>query len=865
MGLFTVTNGGYLKISDVSFAVNMGAGAPACVNLFESTTSGDWNDGGTWGNTSPGVECVDYPSTAGGDVVVISAGDEVTVPDGYSASAGPITLTGSITSDWGKLVVSGSLALLSGNLLLEDYTEIAVVGTGTLDLDGNNLSTYKRNAGDHNKFTFSGSSPTSRARIISTTPGGLIYPIGTGWGYHYVDFNWHNFDFEDLGDCYIERRTLSDTVETISNITWANSGRLYVLHVTTGPDDWVMENCDFTGSTHGSEILRWVIPAQAGKLRQINNCTFGDSTSTARYFGSAIEDLVISGCVFHNIGWYALNSPNQTMTSSVCAWDMNATLWFTNLQDGDAINNNYIYLDSSNPHTFQCAISTTSSAPIIISGNIVEATYDALPYIDVGEHILPSQYNPMTIYRNLFIDSGGSVVMTSTSGVKSGAYTLKRNTYMGKAASQDEGMLIRTYTTGHFTGSITASNNLIVDSADSGNSRGVNFEADNRTDQISYADYNNWYQVTTPYYDVTMSARVEGDPGFGGYSQSVDPQFVDDTRDFAAFDASVGGAGTSANAITEFMKLNKSDYDSNYNTVDLLNYVRAGFEPQNTQLFCAGDPLDGSPDIGAIDAPVCYTYWGCGYTSPGTVFQYDSRWNYMSNSVDLSASYACDGPIFVNNPGARDLAYSGSNWYVLDVGYGTRVYQMTQDWVNAGTDCAAKYFIVDHSTDNGITAESVEVSASSIYVGGRASAASGGHGVVFEYAISDLVNAAATPVQTASFVAEFPGVSGHIHAIRQGLNGNWYMLNKDASKIYEYAGSFPNWGYTGNSYTTLNGAGAGYNVYGMTQMPNGDWVVSDINFDVFITFNSSFVYQSTKAQSENDVMSGIAFGTTGSS
>ena len=43
--------------------------------LFNSTQEGDWSDGGTWGNNSPGQSGNDYPGF--NDDVVISSGTTV--------------------------------------------------------------------------------------------------------------------------------------------------------------------------------------------------------------------------------------------------------------------------------------------------------------------------------------------------------------------------------------------------------------------------------------------------------------------------------------------------------------------------------------------------------------------------------------------------------------------------------------------------------------------------------------------------------------------------------------------------------------------------------------------------------------------
>jgi hypothetical protein len=52
--------------------------APALAQTtFTSATSGDWDDGGTWGNTSPGVQGTDWPATT--DHAVIAYGHTVTL------------------------------------------------------------------------------------------------------------------------------------------------------------------------------------------------------------------------------------------------------------------------------------------------------------------------------------------------------------------------------------------------------------------------------------------------------------------------------------------------------------------------------------------------------------------------------------------------------------------------------------------------------------------------------------------------------------------------------------------------------------------------------------------------------------------
>jgi hypothetical protein len=75
----------------------------------------------------------------------------------------------------------------------------------------------------------------------------------------------------------------------------------------------------------------------------------------------------------------------------------------------------------------------------------------------------------------------------------------------------------------------------------------------------------------------------------------VDPQFVDWNRTPATWDASLGGAGTLDGAADRLKP-------GGGNTVqEMLAYIREGFRPQSPLMKGAGDPANGSPDLGAVD------------------------------------------------------------------------------------------------------------------------------------------------------------------------------------------------------------------------------------------------------------------------
>src|ERR1041385_8381589 len=92
---------------------------------FTSSLDGNWNDGATWGNSSPGTQGVDYPST--GQNAVISS--NVTIPSPYSATISNL----SITAGYTLAVSNGGSLNLNAVLTLDDD---GLGGVGFLDVSG---------------------------------------------------------------------------------------------------------------------------------------------------------------------------------------------------------------------------------------------------------------------------------------------------------------------------------------------------------------------------------------------------------------------------------------------------------------------------------------------------------------------------------------------------------------------------------------------------------------------------------------------------------------------------------------------------------------------------------------------------------
>jgi hypothetical protein len=124
------------------------------------------------------------------------------------------------------------------------------------------------------------------------------------------------------------------------------------------------------------------------------------------------------------------------------------------------------------------------------------------------------------------------------------------------------------------------------------------------TDVIDVADYNGVWNISagsaglpTGYYKRSMTAAMFTAVTPGANDVSGDPEFVDYTRNLAKWDASLGGAGTATNALTELGKINLPTHNSAYTPEALMEYVREGVRPTNPIFETAGP---GGTVIGAV-------------------------------------------------------------------------------------------------------------------------------------------------------------------------------------------------------------------------------------------------------------------------
>jgi len=224
------------------------------------------------------------------------------------------------------------------------------------------------------------------------------------------------------------------------------------------------------------------------------------------------------------------------------------------------------------------------------------------------------------------------------------------------------------------------------------------------------------------------------------------------------------------------------------------------------------------------------TYWAVGYDT-GYSYKYDSSLDYLDVSIDLISKYNEFGTIHWGTSKPRDIAKDTVNnkWVIVDIGYSQRIYILDDDWTYES------FFAVNgQDTDP----ESVEVFDGDIYMGG-------GNRFVYRYS-------GGVYQDSIDLTTQMTDVSSQITGLRCE-NEIWYVLDNFSDYVYIYD---LNWDYI-TSYTTKYDGTEGVGQYGLTKTTEGNWVMCDIDDDRFDIYDETFTHLSSKAQTQDDVISGI--------
>lgn len=564
---------------------------PAPPAEFTTTTSGNINDGATFGNASPGVAGTDFPRPAGADTIIVSSGDELTVPALYSVTTSGSTVDSTI-GDHGKLIVNGTLTL-DGNFVMNDYSELVLGAGSTVDLDGNDI-VHSQGNGDIHWLSFNGTTG-AHVTVKSTTPGGRITEnaAGNATGIYLASTY---TDFSDMGDSqFCKGSTLvALTTTNVANCTFTDHGDIDFTMGNYTTQEFTIANCDFREpSANGKQVnVSATATPTASEVRTFANNTF----STTQYYGDIdadAEGMTIDGLVRDGyiitiaepditiVNDFAYNAISSNATAnSITAGASTEKLDY---QDG------YIYMVTDNAKPI--------STPAIIASVVEDNIFETTDTVNEGNIIILNTGN-CSVQRNILF--GEATLATSLGSARNA--TIRRNTVFATSIGT-YGLLAGSESTGTFGATTNIYSNLIVDSDTTDNDYGVYLSV-STIDQITNTDYNNFYgvpggDVNDHYFQVSITGKTEGvDVGFGLNDLNLNPSFTDSSRRISSWDTSLSGAGTAANAITEMLKLNQSGFNANYTQANLMSYTRTGLTPTNASLNGAGF---GGDDIGAVD------------------------------------------------------------------------------------------------------------------------------------------------------------------------------------------------------------------------------------------------------------------------
>ncbi len=593
---------------------------------FRSTLDGSWSSPSTWG---------ELETPRNGDTVVIQhqvSIDRDTVI-GHSPQAGDATaaihiMGGHLTIEaYKKLTCRGDarihpgrLSLRSGSVLEMDASQAtsphsAVYRIDIIPTHGQNnalLSAQgtesapcqirKHPSGAHTRIT-DGDTPNG-GRILAD------HCIFKGLGGH-PDYQAWIYNPTGTGDLF---RVTNSVFDECSQIRMSKTKYPWVI---PKGGQVVFENCIWKNSLRkpddGSEWEIFHTGAAPGAAAVLKKCRFDE-----RVYLYQPNDYVIEDCVFEK-GIYARFGED---TSGIWkSFKHNLVRWVKTPESewefsyGNTVEDCVLIKDTDNYNPHFASI-RGASGPVYLRGNIIWYTGKAAQAEGDVWFVGPPSHgtrtsNTVHIERNIYLPNGngpkgpnnisgtGFTILEESSVSKQVVF--KRNTiYAGaEQGGCNVGETQRAFAgdvayfkSNLFIGTLRADGTLCGDKLDNlGNAQPDVVLAAN-------ADYNAGFRIKK---GTNGPGKGYNHLQFSGINaigvndiDDIDPNFEDDQRTPLTWDASLGGPGTFAGLA------NRLSIQGG-NLQELIDYIKRGFRPRNTKLKNAGDPQDGSPDIGAVD------------------------------------------------------------------------------------------------------------------------------------------------------------------------------------------------------------------------------------------------------------------------
>lgn len=316
------------------------------------------------------------------------------------------------------------------------------------------------------------------------------------------------------------------------------------IHMFNQSTWWLVEDCKFrffgnainaeTNSVpdddrHGSINIRGCI---------ILDCYNKEPNHSTGMFINDFDGLLVEGCVFDHNGWNTHAALPADTTGDIS--------WF---------NHNFY---------FQGWASTGVNAPVTFRNNIVARDASSGQFRTGG-----------TITDNLFTDQSVSMAFGMPTALAS---EISGNVFLnGFTSNPVEGIVsakaIETfseYSGKPFNlGTLTITDNIIAHGSGSGC---AGIDIDSGQDGNVTVTGNVLYDWTNPIVNDGTGNTVSGNEINAG-------PYLDPNRDCGTYNASLGGAGTTAAFLTECRLQSRDNLRSQYTAAAVNAYIRAGFEP----------------------------------------------------------------------------------------------------------------------------------------------------------------------------------------------------------------------------------------------------------------------------------------------
>lgn len=577
-----------------------------------ASVTGNWDNTATWGGAAVPVS---------GDTVNINGDIVVTIPTAYSA-ASALCVVGATANSSGisTLIINGSLTLdASFTLRIGQGSgkdgKLTFGPGGSIVGSNSNSTIYLQNcyltstATQANPFTISGAQNIDNTG--TTTPRQDIQISNVKF------LNTGTIKFLLLDTTGVMTSTLS-----LTNCVFAGTAAITFGQSST-PNTTAMSltGVDFRDIA-GTNTITWQRTTGGNATYSWTNVTTSNPSTALKIIPTISTGLTFNNCVFDN----TILQPTATggdITANNVLMTINAANSgvVTLRDDGVACTLNRLYFAqvNNNMHPVISTGAATGSGTHTFSSCIMDGTVDGGTFIDRPDMFLPGLTPLGFTMNNCLIFSTGNLLTGVTHPAFTVTTNVRNNTIAGTISSSLSvaGVLFQPEGAFNVGGSFLSlrsnlglSNGAASDNFVQGASGGVTAQT------VGYSDYNSIYNYAVPYsassHGLTVSSGNSGSPPSvpGGHDTATNPVFFDSRRNLGWWNGIFGsGTATTAAGVAYFLGLNgyrgTPNFDQNgtpaaYTVSQMEDEVAYGYSPTNLALRGAGDPADGSLDVGAV-------------------------------------------------------------------------------------------------------------------------------------------------------------------------------------------------------------------------------------------------------------------------